>query len=205
MVAGPHCCVQAKGLTLNPLKYWQWSTAGMHKSSFPSKCNAAKYCNWQHNARRHARSAGMGPASWPFVQVGAHNEHLQPHHQLVLEPTINNDRHRLSSRLVCKAKAKHELQIASSSKAKPDKGANSDASGEGSKRPLRLILLRHAKSSWDDPRLEDHERPLNKRGRKAAPDVAAQLRLRGEEPHEQPDCSGSSICLLSLSALLHYQ
>ena len=33
---------------------------------------------------------------------------------------------------------------------------------------LRLSLLRHAKSSWDSPDLSDHERPLNKRGTKAA-------------------------------------
>ena len=32
-----------------------------------------------------------------------------------------------------------------------------------------LFLLRHAKSSWDDPSLRDFDRPLNKRGRKAAP------------------------------------
>ena len=32
----------------------------------------------------------------------------------------------------------------------------------------RLFLLRHAKSSWDNPRLTDFDRPLNKRGRKAA-------------------------------------
>jgi len=34
---------------------------------------------------------------------------------------------------------------------------------------LTLSLLRHAKSSWDDPALEDHERPLAPRGEKAAP------------------------------------
>lgn len=33
---------------------------------------------------------------------------------------------------------------------------------------LQLLLLRHAKSSWDDPALEDHERQLTKRGTKAA-------------------------------------
>lgn len=33
---------------------------------------------------------------------------------------------------------------------------------------LRLTLLRHAKSSWDEPDLDDHERQLNKRGTKAA-------------------------------------
>jgi phosphohistidine phosphatase len=29
----------------------------------------------------------------------------------------------------------------------------------------RLILMRHAKSGWDDPTLDDHDRPLNGRGR----------------------------------------
>lgn len=33
----------------------------------------------------------------------------------------------------------------------------------------RLILARHAKSSWKHPELSDHDRPLNKRGKKAAP------------------------------------
>ena len=33
----------------------------------------------------------------------------------------------------------------------------------------RLLLLRHAKSSWDNPAQTDHERPLNKRGLRAAP------------------------------------
>ena len=33
---------------------------------------------------------------------------------------------------------------------------------------LRLSLLRHAKSSWDDPELSDHERQLTRRGTKAA-------------------------------------
>jgi len=31
----------------------------------------------------------------------------------------------------------------------------------------QLLLLRHAKSSWDDPGLPDHARPLNARGRRA--------------------------------------
>ena len=34
---------------------------------------------------------------------------------------------------------------------------------------LRLLLLRHAKSSWDEPGLADFDRPLNARGRQAAP------------------------------------
>src|ERR1700760_4632540 len=32
----------------------------------------------------------------------------------------------------------------------------------------QLLLLRHAKSSWDDTKLADRNRPLNKRGRQAA-------------------------------------
>ncbi len=33
----------------------------------------------------------------------------------------------------------------------------------------KLLLMRHAKSSWKDPTLYDHERPLNKRGKRDAP------------------------------------
>ena len=32
-----------------------------------------------------------------------------------------------------------------------------------------LLILRHAKSSWKDPELSDHDRPLNKRGKHDAP------------------------------------
>ncbi len=39
----------------------------------------------------------------------------------------------------------------------------------------RLILMRHAKSSWKYHNLSDHERPLNKRGRKAAVKIAKEL------------------------------
>ena len=35
----------------------------------------------------------------------------------------------------------------------------------------RLILTRHAKSSWDDPLTPDHDRPLNDRGKAAAADL----------------------------------
>ena len=40
----------------------------------------------------------------------------------------------------------------------------------------RLYLLRHAKSSWDDPTLADHDRPLAPRGRRAAKLIAKHLR-----------------------------
>jgi phosphohistidine phosphatase len=32
-----------------------------------------------------------------------------------------------------------------------------------------LLVMRHAKSSWKNPSLDDHDRPLKKRGRRAAP------------------------------------
>jgi phosphohistidine phosphatase len=34
---------------------------------------------------------------------------------------------------------------------------------------MRILLLRHAKSSWDHPGLRDHDRPLDPRGERAAP------------------------------------
>lgn len=46
----------------------------------------------------------------------------------------------------------------------------------------RLFLLRHAKSSWDDPELEDHDRPLAPRGRHGAKRIAAYMRDKDFEP-----------------------
>src|SRR5215468_6012499 len=45
-----------------------------------------------------------------------------------------------------------------------------------------LYLLRHAKSSWDDPALADHERALAPRGRRDAALVGEHLRSLGVEP-----------------------
>jgi phosphohistidine phosphatase len=45
-----------------------------------------------------------------------------------------------------------------------------------------LLLLRHAKSSWADPGLRDHDRPLNDRGRNAAQSMGEHLRARGWLP-----------------------
>jgi phosphohistidine phosphatase len=39
----------------------------------------------------------------------------------------------------------------------------------------RLLLIRHAKSSWDDPALADRDRPLAPRGQKAAERIAEHL------------------------------
>jgi phosphohistidine phosphatase len=46
----------------------------------------------------------------------------------------------------------------------------------------RLLLLRHAKSSWEDAGLSDHERPLAPRGRRAAKLIAEHLRRESVAP-----------------------
>ncbi|TRW97434.1 histidine phosphatase family protein [Paracoccus sp. M683] len=48
----------------------------------------------------------------------------------------------------------------------------------------RLILTRHAKSAWDDPTLDDHDRPLNDRGRRSARALGDWMASRGYEPEE---------------------
>ena len=45
-----------------------------------------------------------------------------------------------------------------------------------------LLVLRHAKSSWNDPALDDHERPLNKRGRRDGPRMGKLVREYGLIP-----------------------
>lgn len=45
-----------------------------------------------------------------------------------------------------------------------------------------LYFVRHAKSSWDDPDLDDIERPLNKRGLRDAPFMATRLQGFGVTP-----------------------
>ncbi|NGN97460.1 histidine phosphatase family protein [Grimontia sp. S25] len=45
-----------------------------------------------------------------------------------------------------------------------------------------LFLTRHAKSSWDDPSLDDHDRPLNPRGLHNAPMMGARLAAWLKQP-----------------------
>jgi phosphohistidine phosphatase len=42
-----------------------------------------------------------------------------------------------------------------------------------------LTLLRHAKSAWDDPVARDFDRPLNRRGRRAAQTIGREMRSLG--------------------------
>jgi phosphohistidine phosphatase len=45
-----------------------------------------------------------------------------------------------------------------------------------------LLLMRHAKSSWDNPGWSDHDRPLNERGMRDAPRMGHFLSEHGLEP-----------------------
>ena len=66
----------------------------------------------------------------------------------------------------------------------------------------RLIVMRHAKSSWKDPNLDDHERPLNNRGRRDAPMVADAIFERGWIP-ELILVSSSKRTLQTLEGMSH--
>jgi phosphohistidine phosphatase len=45
-----------------------------------------------------------------------------------------------------------------------------------------IYLLRHAKSEWADPGLKDHDRPLNDRGRDAAPRMGEYMKGKRYKP-----------------------
>ena len=47
---------------------------------------------------------------------------------------------------------------------------------------IRLALVRHAKSDWGNPSLDDHDRPLNERGLRDAPRMARALAETGFRP-----------------------
>ena len=46
----------------------------------------------------------------------------------------------------------------------------------------KIILIRHAKSAWDNPWLNDHDRPLAERGIHDAPMMAKRLKKRKIQP-----------------------
>ena len=66
---------------------------------------------------------------------------------------------------------------------------NSDPFGK------ELLLVRHAKSSWDDPYLDDHDRPLNERGLRNAPEMGKRL----QEWSIRPDVWISSTALRAIT------
>ena len=65
----------------------------------------------------------------------------------------------------------------------------------------RLLLLRHAKSSWDDASADDFDRPLNARGRIAAPVMGSHIGAHGLTP-DKILCSSARRARETLAALL---
>ena len=63
-----------------------------------------------------------------------------------------------------------------------------------------LALLRHAKSSWDDPDLDDHDRPLTGRGRRAAASIGKYMRRKGIVP-DLVLCSSATRAVQTLKLL----
>lgn len=64
----------------------------------------------------------------------------------------------------------------------------------------RLILVRHAKSSWSNSDLSDKERPLNERGLEAAPKVGRWIAEKGLQPN-QVLCSTATRCRQTWDAI----
>jgi len=64
-----------------------------------------------------------------------------------------------------------------------------------------LTIIRHAKSSWDDMSLADHDRPLNKRGQRDAPRMVEALEdwFTGHQNIPRPDCLLSSTALRAMT------
>ncbi|MEJ1161687.1 SixA phosphatase family protein [Prosthecomicrobium sp. N25] len=67
----------------------------------------------------------------------------------------------------------------------------------------RLLLLRHAKSSWDDEGAEDFDRPLSSRGRRAAPLMGRHMAAHGLVP-QKVVCSSARRSRETLAGLLPY-
>lgn len=63
-----------------------------------------------------------------------------------------------------------------------------------------LYLVRHAKSSWDDPFMDDFDRPLNSRGRSDAPRMGKRLKER--DPHPDMLISSPSERALSTCVII---
>jgi phosphohistidine phosphatase len=66
---------------------------------------------------------------------------------------------------------------------------------------LKLLLLRHAKSSWADPGKSDFDRPLNGRGREAAPAMGAFMAANGLAP-QRVFCSSAQRARETLAMML---
>jgi phosphohistidine phosphatase len=65
----------------------------------------------------------------------------------------------------------------------------------------RLYLLRHAKSSWTDPNLDDHARPLAPRGEEAVGRLRRHLERRPDDAPELVLCSSARRTTMTLDGI----
>lgn len=63
-----------------------------------------------------------------------------------------------------------------------------------------LLICRHAKSSWQDPGMDDFHRPLNRRGQRDAPEMGRRLAALGL----RPDLIMTSPAVRALATARHY-
>lgn len=75
-----------------------------------------------------------------------------------------------------------------------------EGEGEGDARARRLIVMRHAKSSWDSDASSDHARPLTGRGRREARAIAVRLVSMGWIP-DRIGCSDAVRAVETLDAV----
>ncbi|AFL86243.1 phosphohistidine phosphatase SixA [Belliella baltica DSM 15883] len=70
----------------------------------------------------------------------------------------------------------------------------------------KLIIIRHAKSSWDDPYLEDHQRPLAQRGLRDSPRMGQRLKRRNIVPDKMisSDAARAKATALIIAEQLHF-
>ena len=65
----------------------------------------------------------------------------------------------------------------------------------------KLYVMRHAKSSWDFPELEDHDRPLNKRGFKSTK-IICEFFIKNNINFDLVYCSSAKRTIQTLDALI---
>jgi phosphohistidine phosphatase len=65
-----------------------------------------------------------------------------------------------------------------------------------------VLLLRHAKSAWSDPSVIDHDRPLNRRGERAAESMADHIAQKSPRP-DLILCSTAARARQTLAPLIH--
>src|SRR6476620_11325492 len=72
----------------------------------------------------------------------------------------------------------------------------------GTRAMKTVLLLRHAKSAWGQPGLDDHERPLNRRGERAAEAMAEYIVHNAPRP-DLILCSTALRTRQTLAPLVH--